>query len=128
MKQEARGIQSAGGQGGDHRRGTGHRHHAQAGGPHRLRQAGTGVGNARRAGVRDLHHDLALLQPADHAGRHFALIVFAQADQFLADAVGGQQTAGDAGIFRQNNVRGVEPGNGAQCHISQIPNRRGQHI
>jgi hypothetical protein len=51
--------QAAGRQGRDRRRGARQRHHAQAGGAHRVDDARAGIGHGRRAGIRHQRHPLA---------------------------------------------------------------------
>jgi len=86
IEQGMRRGKAGGGQGGGERGGARDRYDADAGVVGGGGQYGARVGNRGRAGVRDLGDGFAGLEASDELFGHAALVVFAQADHWGADA------------------------------------------
>ena len=120
--------QTAGRQGGNGGRGAGQRHHAQAGGTHRIDDARPRVRNGRGAGVRHQRDALAGSQPDDQFFSDFALVVLMRGNQTLRQTVARQQVAGVARIFAGHRIHQRQHVQAAQRDVGEVSDRCCQHI
>ncbi|OGP57826.1 MAG: hypothetical protein A2V67_12530 [Deltaproteobacteria bacterium RBG_13_61_14] len=113
-----------GGQGGR----PGRRHHPDAGFLSQSDQPHSRIGQAGRAGVGDQGHGFPLLQLGQDDRRAFGLVVLVVALQGLADAEGGEQLPGPAGVFRHDQVRLAQHPLGPAGEVLQVADGRGNNV
>ena len=109
-----------------HRGGPGQRDHRMAGGADLAHQLEAGIGNQRRAGIRDQRDRGALRQPfQDFRPRQRGVVLVIGFEQ-RRDRVALGQPAGDAGILAGDDVDAGQRFQRAQGDVAEIADR-GRH-
>jgi len=86
-------------------------------------QAMAGIGNERRAGVRNQRHSLAAPQRRQNDGSHLLGIVVVIGRKRFRNPIPCQQLSGDPSVFAEDAVGAVQHRQGAQADVSQIADR-----
>ena len=128
LEEETVGRQAGGAERGQYRGSARHRNDGVTGLYRFAYQLVTGIGNQRRAGIRDQRDRLPFAQAGEQLRPRLGRVVLVVGRERRCDAVMLGELAGDAAVLAGDHVGGGQRLERAQADVAQVPDRRRHQI